>query len=121
MPVINGTAAFISLKDFEVYQGKSTEKYSITVTLDDASIEQLEGQGVKLRTYEDSKQRKFASKFLTPVFEANGDEFMGAVTRGSLVRVQYSLGAEHPVHGYTPYMDKVKVLELASSTSDEDF
>ena len=73
MPVINGTAAFISLKDFEVYQGKSTEKYSITVTLDDASIEQLEGQGVKLRSYEDSKQRKFASKFLTPIYEANGD------------------------------------------------
>ena len=122
MSVINGTAAFISLKDFEIYQGKSTEKYSITVTLDDASIEQLEAQGVKLRSYEDSKQRKFASKFLTPVFEANGDEFMGQVTRGSLVRVQYSLSPdEHPVHGHTPYLDKVKVMELASGNTDEDF
>ena len=126
MPVINGTAAFINLKEHEMYQGKSTEKYSLTVTLDDKSIDQLARQGVKMRSYapegsEPQQQRKFASKFDVPVYEANGDEFMGNVTRGSLVRVQYSLGAEHPVHGFTPYMDKVKVMELASSSSDEDF
>ena len=121
MPVINGSAAFINLVEHEQYQGKSTEKYSLTVTLDDKSIEQLAGQGVKLRDYEGNKQRKFASKFDVPLYEANGDDFMGQVTRGSLVRVQYSLGAEHPVHGFTPYLDKVKVLELATSNSDRDF
>ena len=121
MPVINGTAAFVSLAEHEMYQGKSTEKYSLTVTLDDKSIEQLSEQGVKLRDYEGSKQRKFASKFNVPLYEASGDAFMGTIPRGSLVRVQYSLGAEHPVHGFTPYLDKVKVLELASGSSDEDF
>ena len=122
MSVINGTAAFINLVEHEQYQEKSTGKYSLTVTLDDKSIEQLEGQGVHLRQYEDQKQRKFSSKFTVPLYAADGDEFMGQITRGSLVRVQYSLGAnEHPVHGWTPYLDKIKVMELATSNSDEDF
>jgi hypothetical protein len=81
----------------------------------------MESQGVKLRTYEGSKQRKFASKFDVPIYELNGDEFMGNVTRGSTVRVQYSLGQEHPVHGITPYLDKVRVVELADSATDGDF
>ena len=119
--VIQGTAAFINLSEHELYQGQSTNKFSLTVTLDDKSIEQLEAQGVKMREYEGQKQRKFASKFNVPLYEADGDEFMGQVTRGSLVRVQYSLGDEHPVHGFTPYLDKVKVLELASGNTDEDF
>jgi len=121
MSVINGSAAFINLSEHELYQGQSTGKYSLTVTLDDASIAQLEGQGVKMREYEGAKQRKFASKFDVPVYEANGDEFMGSITRGSFVRVQYSLGQEHPVHGITPYLDKIKVLELATGDTDEDF
>ena len=92
MSVINGSAAFVNLTEHELYQGQSTGKYSITVTLDDKSIEQLEAQGVKMRTYEGQQQRKFASKFHVPLYETTGDEFMGAITRGSLVRVQYSLG-----------------------------
>ena len=121
MSVINGSAAFVNLTEMELYQGQSTGKYSLTVTLDDESIAQLESQGVKMREYEGQKQRKFASKFNVPLYEANGDEFMGAITRGSLVRVQYSLGDEHPIHGFTPYLDKVKVLELAKGGMDEDF
>jgi len=126
MSIINGSAAFINLSEHELYQGQSTGKYSLTVTLDDASIAQLEGQGVKMREYSPDggapqKQRKFASKFDVPVYEANGDEFMGSITRGSFVRVQYSLGQEHPVHGITPYLDKIKVLELATGDTDEDF
>lgn len=121
MSVINGSAAFVHLDQHEMYQGQSTNKFSLTVTLDDASITQLEAQGVKMREYEGQKQRKFASKFNVPLYEANGDEFMGAITRGSLVRVQYSLGDEHPVHGITHYLDKVKVLELATGNTDEDF
>ena len=124
--IVQGTAAFVNLTEHELYQGQSTGKYSLTVTLDDGSIAQLESQGVKMRQYspdggDPQFQRKFASKFNVPLYEANGDEFMGAITRGSLVRVQYSLGDEHPVHGFTPYLDKVKVLELATGGMDEDF
>ena len=124
--IVQGTAAFVNLTEHELYQGQSTGKYSLTVTLDDGSIAQLESQGVKMRQYspdggDPQFQRKFASQFNVPLYEANGDEFMGAITRGSLVRVQYSLGDEHPVHGFTPYLDKVKVLELATGGMDEDF
>jgi len=121
MSVITGTVAFVNLSEHEVYLGTSTGKYSVVLTLDDENTAKMEGQGVKLRTYEGSKQRKFASKFDVPIYELNGDEFMGNVTRGSTVRVQYSLGQEHPVHGITPYLDKVRVVELAASATDGDF
>ena len=121
MSVISGKAAFINLTEHEQYQGQSTGKYSIVVTLDNPSAELLKGQGVKVRLYEDSHQRKFASKFDTPIFDINNDPFIGTIPRGSLVKVQYTLGQEHPVHGITPYLDKIRVVELAESDTDEDF
>jgi len=119
--VISGKAAFVNLTEHEMYQGQSTGKYSIVVTLDQTSADKLAGQGVKLRTYEDTQQRKFASKFDTPIYDVNNDEFIGAITRGSDVKIQYTLGQEHPVHGITPYLDKIRVVELAATETDEDF
>ena len=107
--VISGKAAFVNLTEHEMYQGQST------------SADKLAGQGVKLRTYEDTQQRKFASKFDTPIYDVNNDEFIGAITRGSDVKIQYTLGQEHPVHGITPYLDKIRVVELAETETDEDF
>ena len=49
--IVQGTAAFVNLTEHELYQGQSTGKYSLTVTLDDGSIAQLESQGVKMRQY----------------------------------------------------------------------
>lgn len=121
MSVITGKAAFINLSSHEMYQGQSTGKYSIVVTLDADSADKLAEQGVKLRTYEDSQQRKFSSKFDVGVVDLDGEEFIGNITRGSSVKVQYSLGQEHPVHGFTPYLDKIRVVELAESATDEDF
>lgn len=121
MSVITGKVAFVNLSEHEVYGGQSTGKYSVVLTLDDENSAKMEAQGVKLRTYEGTKQRKFASKFDVPVYELNGDEFMGQVTRGSEVRLQYSLGQEHPVHGITPYLDKVRLVALAESATDGDF
>ena len=122
MSVITGTVAFSNLKEHEMYNGKSTEKYSIVLTLDEAEAAKMEAQGVKLRTYEDTKQRKFSSKFEVGVYDTDGELFIGLVTRGSLVRVQYGLSPdEHPVHGVTPYLDKVRVLEVAESAVDGDF
>ena len=121
MSVVTGKVAFVNLSEHEIYDGKSTGKYSIVLTLDDENAAKLEAQGVTLRTYEGTKQRKFASQYDVSVYELNGDEFMGQVTRGSEVRVQYTLGKEHPVHGITPYLDKVRVVELADSATDGDF
>lgn len=121
MSVVTGKVAFVNLSEHEIYEGKSTGKYSIVLTLDDENAAKLEAQGVKLRTYEGTKQRKFASQYDVSVYELNGDEFMGQVTRGSEVRVQYTLGKEHPVHSITPYLDKVRVVDLADSATDGDF
>ena len=121
MPVATGKAAFINLNEHEMYQGQSTGKYSVVITLDEASEAKLADQGVKLREYEGNKQRKFASKFDVPLYDADGDEFIGAITRGSEIKIQYSLGQPNPVHGVTPYLDKIKVMELAEGGMDEDF
>jgi hypothetical protein len=121
MSVITGSAAFVNLTEHEIFDGASTGKYSIVLTLDDDNAAKMEAQGVKLRNYEGSQQRKFASKFDVPIYELNGDEFMGTITRGSEVRVQYSLSQDHPRFGITPYLDKVRVVELADSATDGDF
>ena len=114
--VAEGTVAFESLRQHDVYNGKSTGKYNITLTLDQDSADELETKGVKLRQYEDKLQRKFATGFTVGVLDADGTPYDGQVTRGSKVRVLYSLGNPTPMHGVTPYLEKVKVLELAEPT-----
>jgi len=120
MSVLTGSVAFANLDEHEMYQGQSTGKYSVVLTLDEANAAMLEGSGVKLRDYEGNKQRKFSSKFGIDVVDLDGEPCKERITRGSLVRVQYTLGQEHPVHGVSPYLDKIRVLELASS-NDDDF
>jgi len=125
--VLEGTALFSNLTKFDEYQGKSTERYTLTVALNDDGVKALEDAGVKVKTYipeegEPTKQRKFASKFNVRVMTADGDPFTGEVPWGSTVRLKYSLGAEHPVHGVSTYLDAVKVLEVAEGQEDdEDF
>jgi hypothetical protein len=113
MAVLEGNVAFANLDEHEEYQGQSTGKYSLVLSLADADAEKLSEQGVKLREYEGVKQRKFSTKYEVPMYDADGAEFMGRLTRGSKVRVQYAEGKPHPVHGTSTYLSKVKVLELA--------
>ena len=121
MSVITGKVAFSNLIEHEIYEGKSTGKYSLVLTLDDENSAKLEAQGVKMRQYDGQNQRKFASQYDVAVYELSGSEFLGQITRGSDVRVQYSLGKDHPVYGQTPYLDKIRVLQLADSATDGDF
>ena len=113
MLTIEGTIAFAELETTEVYNGQDTGKYSVVLSLDDSDATQLADMGVKLREYEGVKQRKFSSKFDVEVYDAEGVEFDGRVTRGSKVRIQYKEGNAHPVHGTGTYLEKIKVLELA--------
>lgn len=120
MSIAIGTVAFESLRKTDVYNGMDTGKYNITLTLEEDSADQLEQEGVKLKEYEGNKQRKFSSKFMTDVFDSEGNPFNGHVTRGSKVKVMYSTGKPHPVHGVSPYMVKIKVLELADDNGSGD-
>jgi hypothetical protein len=113
MSVVEGTIAFENLDTHEIYMGQSTGKYSVVLSLDDTTADELAGAGVKLREYEGVKQRKFSTKYDVPVLDADGAPFSGKVTRGSKVRLLWTEGAPHPVHGVSTYLNKIKVLELA--------
>tara|TARA_R110000744_G_scaffold154437_1_gene269222 strand:+ start:2251 stop:2616 length:366 start_codon:yes stop_codon:yes gene_type:complete len=121
MSVIEGTVAFENLTEHEIYMGQSTGKYSMVISLDESSAEDLANKGVKLRDYEGTKQRKFSTKYDVPVLDADGNPFMGRVTRGSKVRLLWAEGQPHPVHGTSTYLNKVKVLEVAEQVGGEDF
>lgn len=111
--VATGTVAFESLHKTDVYNGKDTGKYNVVITLDDDSALDLENKGVKLKDYEGTAQRKFATGFKVDILDSNGDRYDGMVTRGSKIRVLYSTGKPNPMYGVPTYLEKVKVLELA--------
>jgi len=120
--VLEGLVAFENLTEHELYNGQSTGKFSLVLSLDEESASDLDSRGVKLREYEGVKQRKFASKFEVGIQNADGSPFVGRVPRGSKVRILWQEGAPHPVHGTSTYLNKVKVLEVAEQTdSNEDF
>lgn len=124
MAVLEGVVAFESLNQTDVYNGVDTGKYNITLKLSDDVADELSAAGVKLKEYEGVPQRKFATKFPPMVVDADGNPFKGKVTFGSKVRIKYSLGKPHPMHGVSPQLAAVKVLELAEGGSggfDEEF
>ena len=118
--VLTGTAAFINLDEHEVFQGQSTGRYTLTVTLDDDAAQMLSSQGVKLRDYEGKAQRKFSSKYPVRVIDAEDNPFIGPITRGSTIRLSYKTGPAHPVHGTPTYLNAVRVVELADDASIDD-
>lgn len=125
MAVLEGVVAFESLNKTDVFNGTDTGKYNITLKLSDDVADELKAAGVKLKEYEGVPQRKFATKFPPMVVDAEGNPFKGQVTFGSKVRIKYSLGKPHPMHGVSPQLAAVKVLELAegggSGGFDEEF
>jgi hypothetical protein len=121
MAVIEGTLAFENLDTHEIYMGQSTNKYSVVISIDDSTAADLEASGVKLREYEGTKQRKFSTKYDVPVLDKDGQPFAGRIGRGSKVRLLWSEGQPHPVHGTSTYLNKIKVLEVAEQQGAEDF
>ena len=51
MAVLEGLVAFENLDEHEVYQGQSTGKFSLVLSLDEPTADTLAGLGVKLREY----------------------------------------------------------------------
>lgn len=119
--VTEGTVAFESLRQHDVYKGQSTGKYTLTLTLPENDARSLEQKGVKIKDYEGNSQRKFSSKFSVPILNPDGTPYDGQVTRGSKVRIQYQCGNPDPTHGVPTYLSAVKVLEVAESSSDTSF
>jgi len=120
MAVLTGKAAFVNLTETEQYQGQDTGKYTLTVTLNQDTAEMLSNQGVKLRHYEGTPQRKFSSKYPVKVIDADDNPFVGPITRGSILRLSYKTGPAHPVHGTPTYLNAVRVVELADDVGIDD-
>lgn len=122
MSVINGTVAFANLVEHEQYQGTSTGKFSLVLTLEDADAEQLKLEGVKVREYKNQPQRKFATKFEDfPTVDLDGEPVSRSSVRyGDKVRIKYNLGQPHPVHGVSPYLQAIRVVEKGEVLTDDD-
>ena len=118
--VTQGTVAFSNLTECEVYQGQSTGRYSVVITMDPSDASALEDMGVKLKDYEGKAQRKFASKFHVDVLDLDNNPVQGEVPYGSKVRLLWKPSDDsHPQHGVATYLNKVRVVEFAEGT-DED-
>ena len=122
MSVISGTVAFANLTEHEIYNGQSTGKYSVVLSLDDVDAEQLQDAGVKIRTYQNQAQRKFSTKFEEfPVIDNEGEPVSrGSVRYGDKVRIKYNLGKPHPVHGTSVYLQAVRVVEKGEAMGEDD-
>lgn len=122
MSVVTGTVAFANLAEHEVYNGQSTGKYSLVLSLDDADADKLKAEGVKVREYKNVPQRKFATKFDEfPVIDNDGEPVSKSSVRyGDKVRIKYNLGNPHPVHGVSPYLQAVRVVEKGEVTLEDD-
>lgn len=122
MSVITGKVAFANLTEHEVFNGQSTGKYSVVVTLDDEQADKLAAEGVKLKTYKNESQRKFATKFEDfQVIDNEGEPVSrGSVRWGDTVRIKYGLGKPHPVHGTSVYLQAIRVIEKAEFDGDDD-
>jgi len=118
--VTEGVVAFSNLEEMESYQGQSTGRYSLVITLDEESASALGDMGVKVRDYQGTPQRKFASKYKVDVLNLKGEPVHGEIPYGSKVRLLWKSGDAHPVHGVSTYLNKVRLVELADNAGEGD-
>ena len=120
MSLIEGSAAFSVLTETDVYNGKDTGMYKLTLVLDDVATRALEEAGVIVKEYEGMGQRAFKSKFPVSVVDVAGEPVKGEIPRGSKVRVQYAYGPPNGEYGVPVYLNKVRVLEFAEDAAEDD-
>jgi hypothetical protein len=111
--VTKGKVAFSNLEQHEMYKGQSTGRYSLVITMEEVEASKLEDMGVKMRTYEGTKQRKFASKFKVDALDLENEPVQGDIPYGSDVRVLWAAGDAHPEHGVPTYLNKIRVVAFA--------
>ena len=117
--VIEGVVNFSHVTKHDVYNGKDTGDYTVTITISEEDANQLASNGVKIKDYKGAKQRKFKTQFDTlKVLDAEGNRHKGEIPYNSRVRLKYKTGPAHPVHGTPVYLEAVKVLELAEVSEE---
>jgi hypothetical protein len=116
--VIEGVVNFSHVTKHDVFKGKDTGFFSMTITMSEDDAATLASQGVKISEYKGKKQRKFKSIYTINMYNSEGDRFEGEVPFNSRVRLKYTTGPAHPVHGTPTYLVAVKVLELAEVSEE---
>jgi hypothetical protein len=111
--------AFSNITEHDVYQGKSTGKYSLTITMEPSEAAKLEDRGVRLKDYEGKAQRKFSTKYTVPVVDADDNPVSGEIPYGSTVRVLWAQGPDHPQYGPSTFLNRIRVVEFSENSSDE--
>lgn len=121
--VVSGTVAFSNITEHDVYKGKSTGNYTLTITLSDSEAQKLSDMGVQIKTYAPAEgapklQRKFKTKYHVPVFDLDDRPVKGELPFGSEVRVLFTAGEPSEEHGTPTYLQKVRVVELAEAATE---
>lgn len=126
--ITEGIAKYVYLDSTEKFNGEDTEKYTLTVALDDKNAKALEKEGVKVRTIktEDGgsyKARKFSTRYKldfdmikTDDGEAIGTDFGPE----SKVSVLWKAGQVHPTHGLATYLTAIKVTDRTEGYKSAD-
>ena len=120
MEYVEGLVAFSHLTEFEKFQGEPTDKYSLTITLEDEAASKLESQGVKLKVHDGKKQRAFKTKYDFQYVDMNKKPEQGELGRGSKVKVAYKLGQPYGEYGVTTFLQGVQVIERVEAQGSAD-
>lgn len=112
--IATGEVVFSNLTAHDVYRGKDTGKYALTVTLDAQSARELEESGVSVKLYEGNAQRRFVTKHRPKVVDLDDMPVNSELPRGTKVRVLYATGEEYD--GHVPvYMNAIRVVEMGEA------
>ena len=141
--VIDGEVGFCHLTETDkLPDGKDTERYTITLNLDEETKDLLQSKGVIVRGLEEGRPfRKFSTKFpmqdtikewkdgeLVPVEperwlvrDENDNRFEEELEFPWKARVEVDLGLPHPQWGVTTYLKQVKILERVEKQSSSSY
>jgi len=133
--IVDGEVGFCHLTETDkLKDGKDTERYTITLNLDEETKDLLTSKGVLVKGIEDGRpSRRFATKFsmqdvikewkdgeLVPVEpekwlvrDEKDNRFEKELEYPWKARVEVELGLPHPQWGVTTYLKQVKILERA--------
>lgn len=120
---VEGEVAFCNLKEFDTYQGKSTDKYTITVKLDAANSDALTDAGVQVKDYKGTPQRKFATTYEVDIFNPDLSLWeKGEIPYGSKVKIMAKVSDDpYKDYGCSTYVNQVQVLEEAGGGVADGF
>lgn len=120
---VEGEVAFCNLKSFDTYQGKSTDKYTITVTLDEANAEALSKAGVLVKDFQGSPQRKFSTTYEVSIFNPDMSAWdKKEIPKRSKVKIYAKISDDpYKEYGCSTYVNQVQVLEEASGGVPDGF